>query len=354
MNTARGPLEGRDEQGERRELARLLPPPPHPEMAAESLKEFLLNEIDLHPRARTPATTLPLVSADAPAPVRSVRRWPRLTVVTAVATAVAVAVVVSVHSGGGPAEQAPPATAASVRLLDRIARAAYVRPQTAVRDTQYSYVRTVGHSTSLSEAGGGTMRRATTTEDIEEWVAVDGGRPGLQRGAGGDRAIPAPGGGSLNSPTHKLLSALPTDPEALLRQIYADADLNHGTGSGSTTGPDQEAFTAIGDLLRSSVAPPGVSAALYRAAGRIPGVVTVADAVDATGRHGVAVARVHNGERSEWIFDRQTLRLLGERTVLLADGPWGAAGDEVTSVAVVARGITDAPGQTPAEGSDNT
>ncbi|GJF32159.1 hypothetical protein KNE206_48590 [Kitasatospora sp. NE20-6] len=346
MNTARGPRDGRDEQDERRELARLLPPPAHPEMAPEPLKEFLLNEIDLHHPARTPVSPH--------AAVRSVRQ--RLAVATAVATAMAVTaavvVVVGLHRGGRPAEQAPPATAASVRLLERAARAAYVQPQAAARDTQYSYVRTVGHSTSLSETGGGTMQRATTTEDLEEWVAVDGSRPGLQRGTGGDRAIPAPGGGSLDSPTHKLLSALPTDPEALLQQIYADADLNHGAGSGSTTGPDQEAFTAIGDLLRSSVAPPGVSAALYRAAGRIPGVVTVDDAVDATGRHGVAVARVHNGERSEWIFDRQTLRLLGERTVLLVDGPWGAAGDEVTSVAVVARGITDAPGRIPAERSD--
>ncbi|WP_344623893.1 CU044_5270 family protein [Kitasatospora arboriphila] len=335
MNTTRGHRDERDEHGERQELARLLPPPPYLEMAPQPLKEFLLNEIDPHHRAPTPA------------PARLVRRRPRLLAVTAVAAAAAVAVVVSTQGGGTPADKAPPASAASVQLLDRVAQAAYTQPRSQARDSQYSYVKTVGHSTSLSEAPGGGMQRATTTENLEQWVAVDGTRPGLQRGTGGEKQIPAPGGGSLNSPTYKLLAALPTDPEALLKQIYADADLNHGTGSGSTTGPDQEVFTGIGDLLRRSVAPPEVSAALYRAAGHIPGVVTVDDAVDAAGRHGIAVARTHNDERSEWIFDKQTLRLLGERTVLLKDGPWGKAGDEVTSVAVVARGLADAPGRAP-------
>ncbi|MFD9126272.1 CU044_5270 family protein [Kitasatospora sp. NPDC059571] len=299
-------------------------------------KEFLLNEIDRHHR---PSAVTP-------------RRWGRLALVTAVAAVAGITVVIATQGGSVPVEKAPPATAASVQLLDRVAQAAFTQPQAQARDTQYSYVKTVGHSTSLSEGSGGTMQRDTTTENMEEWIAVDGLRPGLQRGTGGDKEIPAPSGGALNSPTYKLLAGLPTDPEALLKRIYADANLNHGAGTDSTTGPDQEAFVTIGDLLRSSVAPPQVSAALYRAAGHIPGVMTVDDAVDAAGRHGVAVARVHGGERDEWIFDQQSLRLLGERTVLLKDGPWGKAGDEVTSIAVVARGIVDAPGQTPSTKSN--
>lgn len=45
--------------------------------------------------------------------------------------------------------------------------------------------------------------------------------------------------------------------------------------------------------------------------------MTVDDAVDAAGRHGIAVARLDekSGRREEWIFDRQTLAFLGERTV---------------------------------------
>ncbi|WP_435804348.1 hypothetical protein [Streptomyces hirsutus] len=59
----------------------------------------------------------------------------------------------------------------------------------------------------------------------------------------------------------------------------------------------------------------------------------------AAGRHGVAVARTHDGERTEWIFDKSTARLLGERTVLLEDNAWGKAGTVVTSVALIGSGI---------------
>ncbi|CAM5632299.1 hypothetical protein SAVIM40S_04808 [Streptomyces avidinii] len=43
----------------------------------------------------------------------------------------------------------------------------------------------------------------------------------------------------------------------------------------------------------------------------------VDDAVDAAGRSGIAVARLdeRSGLREEWIFDRQTLAFLGERSV---------------------------------------
>ncbi|MFF0392226.1 CU044_5270 family protein [Kitasatospora sp. NPDC004615] len=334
MITDSGDRHAPDEHSERRDLMRLLPPPTHLDMGLDrhrASKEFLLNEIDRHHRPSTPAPG----------------RRRRLALVTAAAAVAGVAVVIATQGGNAPAEKAPPATAASVQLLDQVAQVAFSRPQTQVRDDQYSYVKTVGHSVSLSEGSGGTMQRDIITENMEQWIAVDGLRPGLQRGTGGDKQIPAPHGGALNSPTYKLLAGLPTAPEALLKQIYADADLNHGSGSASTTGPDQEAFVTIGDLLRSSAAPPQVSAALYRAAGHIPGVMTVDDAVDAAGRHGVAVARVHGGERNEWIFDKQSLRLLGERTILLKDGPWGKAGDEVTSIAIVARGVADDPGQTP-------
>ncbi|MCX2922850.1 hypothetical protein [Streptomyces sp. NEAU-W12] len=93
--------------------------------------------------------------------------------------------------------------------------------------------------------------------------------------------------------------------------------------------------------------PPETSAALYRAAVLIPGVDVVPEAVDAAGRHGVAVSRTHDGERTEWIFDRSTAQLLGERTVLVEDSAWGKAGTVVTSVALVDRGIVDEAGQTP-------
>jgi hypothetical protein len=194
------------------------------------------------------------------------------------------------------------------------------------------------------------MEALRTDESAERWVSVDGSSGTLTRTAKGTTTDPARGKdkASINGPTYRFLESLPTDPDRLLEMVYADARLNHGAGSGSTTGPDHQAFVAIGDLLRTVEAPPGVSAALYRAAARIPGVVLVPEATDAVGRKGVAVARVHDGERTEWIFDQQTMRLLGERTVLLKDSAWGKAGTPVTSVAVVARGITTEPGQPPA------
>ncbi|WP_308108567.1 CU044_5270 family protein [Streptomyces antimicrobicus] len=192
----------------------------------------------------------------------------------------------------------------------------------------------------------GTLREASRTdESAERWVSVDGSAGTVTRTARGT-TTEFPAGkdrASLNGPTYRFLESLPTDPDRLLELIYADTRRNHGPGSNSTTGPDQQAFVAIGDLLRTVETPPGLSAALYRAAARIPGVVLVPEATDAVGRPGVAVARAHNGERTEWIFDRQTLRLLGERTVLLKKSPWGPTGTPVTSVAILTRGITDHP-----------
>ncbi|MFD3881173.1 hypothetical protein [Streptomyces microflavus] len=150
---------------------------------------------------------------------------------------------------------------------------------------------------------------------------------------GSDAALPGtPGQGNLNSLTYNLLDGLPTDPEALLKHISDDAEENHGAGSESTTAPHQRAFVTIGDLLRTG--------------GTLPGVDIVPDAVDAAGRHGVAVARTHDGERIEWIFDESTVRLLDERTVLVEDNAWGKAGTVVTSVALIDSGIVDEAGQT--------
>ncbi|MCU7820564.1 hypothetical protein [Kitasatospora sp. DSM 101779] len=209
-----------------------------------------------------------------------------------------------------------------MRGLERAALAAWSGPPGAARPAQYTSVRTVGHSASLSEGRGGAVQRGTVDESAEARTAVDGSRPSLRRTAAGERQTPAPGRGTVNSPTYALLCALPTDPAARLAELRAEADRDHGAGSGSTTGTDQEAFAAFGDLLRTAVAPSAAGAAPCRPAGRVRG-----------------------GERREWGVDRTSLRLLGERTVLVEHGPWGRAGDEVSSIAVVARGVVDAPGR---------
>ncbi|MGW2302967.1 CU044_5270 family protein [Streptomyces sp. NPDC001809] len=324
------------EQAEREQARRTLPPAGYPEPApgrTEARRRHLLSEIDrqTHERPR-PA-------------LRSRRRM--VLVLGAAMAAGATVVVLSLGSGrtGGP-HNAPPASAASVQVLESAALAANAASPTKVIAGQYVYVRTVGHTSVLSENKDGQTELLRQNESMEQWTSVDGSERTMQRKAGRDSLLPeAPG--TLNSPTYNFLAALPTDPAALLKQIRDDAERNHGAGSGSTTGPDHEAFVTIGDLLRSGVTPPATAAALYRAAALIPGVDVAPDAVDAAGRRGIAVARVHDGERTEWIFDTSTSRLLGERTVLVKDNAWGKAGDAVTSVALVSSGVVAEAGQRP-------
>jgi hypothetical protein len=298
----------------------------------EARREHFLGEIDRQTRSRSPRLAL-----------RPRGRWGLVlgTVVAAGATVV----VLSVGSGS---PDVPPASAASVQLLERAALAAATTPQTKVRAGQYAYVKTVGHTSVLSEIGAGAMELSREDEGMEQWTSVDGSEPTLQRKGGSDYLVPGtPGRGNLNSPTYNFLAALPTDPDTLLKRIRDDAEKNHGAGSDSTTGPDQQAFVTIGDLLRNGATPPETTATLYRAAARIPGVDVVSGTVDAAGRNGVAVARTHNGERTEWIFDKSTARLLGERTVLVKDTAWGKAGTVVSSLALIDSGIVDEAGQTP-------
>ncbi|URM90541.1 CU044_5270 family protein [Streptomyces sp. MRC013] len=327
------------ERFEREQAQEALPAPSYPELPAGRVgarRRHLLSEVDRQAGVRS----------HRPAP--RLRRRMVLVLGTAVAAGAAV-VVLGMGSGtsGGPG-QTSPATAASVHLLERAALAANATPGKKARAGQYVYVKTVGHTSVLSENQNGQMALLRESEDIEQWTSVDGGESTLQRKEGKDRVLPgSEGGGNLNSPTYGFLSTLPTDPEALLEVIRDDAEKNHGAGSGSTTGPDQQSFVAIGDLLRSGAAGPELTAALYRAAALIPGVDVAPEAVDAAGRRGVAVVRVHAGERREWIFDKSTARLLGERTVLLEDSAWGKKGTVVSSVALVASGIVDDAGQTP-------
>ncbi|MEU3313806.1 CU044_5270 family protein [Streptomyces sp. NPDC006662] len=283
-----------------------------------------------------------------PAEARPRRRMAFLLTAGAATCAVALAVALTAGGSDQPPGAARPEPAA-VQLLDRVALAAQTAPAPGVRDGQFLYTRTTGYSTALSETKGGGMTAARTDESAEHWVSVDGSAGTLTRSPRGEKRDPAPSRGkvTINGPTYRFLESLPTDPDQLLETIYADVRLNHGGDSGSTTGPDQEAFVAIGDLLRTVEAPPGVSAALYRAAARIPGVVLIPDATDAAGRPGVAIARLHNGERTEWIFDKTNLRLLGERTVTIKDSAWGKAGTPVTSVAILSRGVTDKAGEAP-------
>ncbi|MGW0754216.1 CU044_5270 family protein [Streptomyces sp. NPDC002587] len=209
--------------------------------------------------------------------------------------------------------------AGATRLLDRISLAAAGASGPVVRGNQFIYI---GTKTATSYVRTDHGKSTLVSEQLHmrhSWNSPDGSRGWLiEPGNTGPEGLTLEGNtetgrtptATLNAPTYDYLARLPTDPDVLLRKIYEETR-GHGNG------PDQEAFTTIGDLLGESYPPADLAVALYKAAAKIPGVVTVDDAVDAAGRHGVAVARLDetSGRRTEWIFDKETFTFLGERTV---------------------------------------
>jgi hypothetical protein len=171
---------------------------------------------------------------------------------------------------------------------------------------------------------------------LEAWRLrdrIDAGGESLRPWLLGIADLHCPYRGGVHDPTYRFLQSLPTDPHALLSLIEQQMQ-------GQQPRPE-EAFNTIGDLLREAVAPPQVSAALYRAAALIPGVTVVPDATDAIGRHGVAVAMTYQGVRTEWIFNKQTLQYLGEHDINIANG------STTGEAAVLQRAFVDHAGQIP-------
>ncbi|MER5761530.1 CU044_5270 family protein [Streptomyces sp. NPDC002082] len=333
---------------EHADLAALLPPPAKPELPADRqrlLRGHLMNEIS-NAEQRTDAV-----------------RWPkRLGWIALPALAGGLALTVMLTGGGGGAPAAPqaarPAPVGAVQLLDRVAQVAASKPIEQVKDNQFTYIKSLvafsGMNMQTNEVIPGTPHQR------QIWLSVDGRTEGLvidegkPRGSGRTKPgvpAPRPDGGdvieprmippSLSNPTYHYLAALPTDPDTLLKKIYDEVQTK-------SPSKDEKAFSTIGDLLREQIAPPAVSAALYRAAAKIPGVTVVEDAVDASGRHGVAVSHVADGTRTEWIFDRNSFEFLGQRDVVVGDSPWGMpAGTVVGASAVLGRAVVDKAGDLP-------
>ncbi|MEU9045974.1 MULTISPECIES: CU044_5270 family protein [unclassified Kitasatospora] len=253
-------------------------------------------------------------------------------------------------SGTGPALTTTVGAADAhgvVQLLDRISLAAQETAAPPARAGQFvyieskvagSYVRTVDGRSSVVSDALNTRRTWTSPDGRRGWLIDQQNKDGISLDS---KVEPY-----LNAPSYDYLAALPTDPDALLKKIYTET-AGHGPG------PDAEAFTTLGDLLIESYPSAQLSAALYRAAAKIPGVVQVDDAVDAVGRHGVAVARFEEktGQRTEWIFDSASFTFLGERTVQVE----GTSGDHdlitpgtvVFTHAITARAIVDGMKEAP-------
>lgn len=215
-------------------------------------------------------------------------------------------------SAGGPGVAVRPDGRAEPRdaadLLGRISRVASQK-RVDIRDDQFI------HEKRYSVTRAPVVKDGELKGESERWVSVDGSKPGWMKGL--DKlgrpysqpwpAEPAPA--LYGNQTYKFLTTLPTDPDELLRQIYAAV---HDPGKpGYTVDRDQEAFDIVGHVLNGSLLPPDLGGALYRAVAKIPGVTLATDAVDVAGRHGIGVTRVGRSRTATWIFDRETYDFMG-------------------------------------------
>jgi len=313
-------------RGDVAELARLLPAPAERDLPAgrqHTLKEHLISELRL---AASPAAGRPATRC---------RRMPAIAIAAtgaaALAAALALALLSANTSGASPA---------AVRLLAKIATTAARQPAPPVRDSQFWYIKSwVAYQ--VCNGGSGNNCVLVKPHERQIWQSVSNQCvTGLLREYGQDiplkfttNYLHCPYRGGVHDPTYRFLQSLPTDPHALLSLIEQQMQ-------GQLPRPE-EAFTTIGDLLGEAIAPPQVSAALYRAAALIPGVTVVANATDAIGRHGVAVAYTFRGIRTEWIFSKHTLRYLGERDINTANGT------TTGEAAVLQRAFVNHAGQIP-------
>lgn len=282
---------------------------------------------------------------------RDRQRFPRLAL-TAVAVIAAVVIGLLVAPVPGTRRGA---SAAAAEVLHAAARVAEKQPQAPASAHGYRYSKSEGaargHYDACSVPSGPSVCPAPPPDDWafsvivhttrEIWIAPDGsgrllvttgeprffgprdkatweaaGRPPLDRPGTSDESF-GPGGLSYMD-----FSKYSTDPDELYEQIRKKAE-----GYGPSI--DAEVLVLVGDLLRETLAPPDLRAALFRVAARIPGVELVGEVTDPAGRKGTAVARTSDDvgflERIELIFDPDTSELLAEREVLLERVHWADA-----------------------------
>jgi hypothetical protein len=251
-------------------------------------------------------------------------------VLTAAAVAVATAVVVGTSTSppAQPAPPAPPATAA--QLLARIATAAARQPSPVVRDSDFMYIRSrVAYEVDSISNGHETVSMEKPHER-QIWLPVanicatgllieDGERTPISpfpvtsdgkvdRHPMGNLRFnfTCPSEGHLGDASYRLLQSIPTQPDALLAYLKAGKKWTN-----------DDPPTEIGDMIRETIMPPALAAALYRLAATLPGATLVPHATNAAGRAGIGIMWTSKTAKqvykNEWIFDRTTLQFIGER-----------------------------------------
>jgi hypothetical protein len=290
------------------------------------------------------------------APVPRRARGPRRGVLAAAgALAVAAGLVGGLMAaplaGGGPASGGhAKLSLTAAQFLNHAAAAAARQPRLNVRDGQYMYIASEDRwgSTTATTGGGDGRTVVEPLHKREIWLPVSNiCKSGLLKDPSPGRAmklnvtgISCPNQGGWGDPTYRFLQSLPTGPRTLLHMIYAAT-------KGRGQSPDREAFTIIGAMLREAIAPPDVSAALYRAAALIPGVRVIPHATDILGQSGIGVQFARSKSpapgvppyRPTWIFNLSTLQWMGETD--------GTVHGKVMGSVVLKRAIVDRLGQLP-------
>jgi len=307
---------------------------------------------------------------------RAYRRLPRLALPGVAVIAAAVAVVLLVLVPGTRRG----ASAAAAEALHAAARVAEEQPQAAMPAHGYRYTKSEDEYRVYYDACSIPSTKQLTCpapppddwnfsvlvpHTREIWVAPDGSgrllvKSGEPRflGPSDEETWKAAGMPSLGRPrtsdesfgpdglSYTAFSEYSTDPDELYDQIRSKAE-----GYGPST--DAEMLVLVGDMLRETVAPPELRAALFRVAARIPGVELVGEVTDPAGRRGTAVARTSDDagflERNELVFDPETSELLAERQVLLKRVEWIDAepGTVIGYAVYVKSGVVDSTSERP-------
>jgi len=310
---------------------------------------------------------------DAPAPQKPVKRggrraaaWTGLSVLGATALT---ATLVAVDVMGFPGVDVGGAEPAAASVLESAATATLRFSDPVVGAGQYLLVQT----DAVFLAQGSISADDETTAFLEnyhdelyvpadrddDWVWVQCMRTPAQTfgpesealaqdqgGAGADIRRSFPGGitpsgafAGYNNGTRTTVdyTALPQDPEQLLRKIY---EMNEAAL------PDDQALAWIVETLMRGTVPAEFRAVLYETAALIPGVTITESEATLNGVTGVAIGRVEpqRDMRQDLIIDPATGQFIGERQVLLDGiGDYAPPGTLMASTAVTTAVVDAAP-----------
>ncbi|WP_185792195.1 CU044_5270 family protein [Actinoallomurus bryophytorum] len=222
------------------------------------------------------------------------------------------------------------------QALDRAAAAADARTFTPPRPDQWIYTE-LRIRTSAKPAGGVTggpyktyVRRHWERGDGKKSAEIVSGRVRVFDEFG--RTSPPE--------DYPSLAALPTDPHALLRWVYAQNDSGPGAvggkGRGATPVSQRQyemAFQTLNVVLRENLLPPRTEAAIFRTMKTIPGVTLVDNAADAAGRPAIALGRTTEGRlHEEVLLDPKSYAYLGERAISIKGHTFRGVGDNPTAM----------------------